>query len=119
MAGKTSRSDRVIHWREGMNRSACGLTTERHTRSRPTCGLCLRWLRRSGHDVEPKQPSPLDWIRIAMVLDRWRARYYNARFRVPTESAWRQMAMVLDEWRARHVDDETSCVGPSRHDLDR
>jgi len=54
-----------------------------------------------------------------MVLDRWRARYYNARFRVPTESAWRQMAMVLDEWRARHVDDETSCVGPSRHDLDR
>jgi hypothetical protein len=48
-----------------------------------------------------------------MVLDRWRARYYNARFRVPSKSAWRQMAMVLDEWRERHVDSKAPRMGAS------
>ena len=69
---------RAIHYRSPGRVALCGRGGDVPlTLGRPSCGMCRLLITRAAICLDPPQPSPLAWVRVGMILDAWRARYYG------------------------------------------
>lgn len=68
----------ATHYRSPGRVALCGRVGAKHlTLGAPSCGMCRLLISRAAICLDPPQPSPLAWVRIGMILDAWRARYYG------------------------------------------